>query len=151
MLNISDVPSDVPIYLSLGIGSIVINIVVCTMCAICYKRTRHTNDFIFIENAAMGQMGDENILEHVYDEIDENGVSADQVAVINNHDKSEVSSTYGASSECVTENDYLMPYQQTVHYPEAIYKNLPQNSAIPQCPTTSDIHFENYENTNIFK
>ncbi|CAG2197016.1 MEGF10_11 [Mytilus edulis] len=85
-----DISRDFPIYLALGIGGISINMVLCIMCVVSYKRKRHSNDIISNENAAMGPIEDANIQEHAYDDIDENAIMADITnhgVVINQHIK----------------------------------------------------------------
>ncbi|VDI69235.1 Hypothetical predicted protein [Mytilus galloprovincialis] len=146
-----DILSDFSIYLALGMGSIVINIVFFAMCAIHYKRKRHSN--YIISNAAMSPIEDADIQEHAYDEIDENVLSVEltnEEAVLQQHDRCDVSTASGSSRDDIPGHGYLTPYQPVVHYPNAIYKNLPLNSDIPHSSGTSDCIVETYENTVVF-
>ncbi|CAG2255287.1 unnamed protein product [Mytilus edulis] len=62
---------------TLGIGGISINMVLCIMCMVLYKRKRHSNEIISHENAFMGPIEDANIQEHTYADIDENAIMGD--------------------------------------------------------------------------
>lgn len=127
--------------------------VFCIICAVYYKRKRTSKHSISSEHAAIGPLADANIQEHAYDEIDENAVTVEitnQGVAIDQHNKGGESTEDGASGDDVPGHAYLTPYQPIVHYPNAIYKNLPSNFDKPQCLRTSDGLVEKYENTIIF-
>lgn len=127
--------------------------VFCIICSVYYKRKRTRKHSISSEHAAVGPLEDANIQEHAYDEIDENAVAAEitnQGVAIDQHNKSGESTENEACGEDVPGHAYLTPYQPIVHYPNAIYKNMPSNFDKPQCLRTSDRFVEKYENTIVF-